>query len=189
VELALDAFRALRRPLKIIGSGPLARRLQASAPSHIEFLGWRPAAELRHHYAACRAVIFPGQEDFGIVPLEANAAGRPVIALGQGGALETVVPANHPACPTAMHPALGAQYAPTGVLFAQRTPAALQAAVQFFEAHEALFCPEILRRHAQRFDRAQFKQDIQRFLSGVWTAHCREACQAESSRWSDAQEA
>jgi glycosyltransferase involved in cell wall biosynthesis len=189
VELALEAFRALRRPLKIIGSGPLARRLQANAAPHIEFLGWRSDDELRHHYAACRALIFPGQEDFGIVPLEANAVGRPVIALAQGGALETVVPANHPQCAMALHPALGTSYAPTGVLFPQRTPAALQAAVQFFEAHESLFCPELLRRHAQRFDREQFKQRLHHFLAGAWAAHGREACQAEGTGWSDAQEA
>jgi glycosyltransferase involved in cell wall biosynthesis len=190
VELALDAFRALRRPLKIIGSGPLARRLQALAGPQVEFLGWRPDEELRQHYAACRAVIFPGVEDFGIVPLEANAAGRPVIALGQGGALETVIPANDPQVPTALHPALEkGQYAPTGVWFRQRTPAALQAAVQFFEAHETLFCAQSLRQHAQQFDREQFRQRIQHFLAAAWAAHGRETFRINTLRGLDAQEA
>lgn len=171
VALAIEAFNALHRPLKIIGSGPLARKLRALAGSHIEFLGWRSNEELRQYYAACRAVVFPGQEDFGIVPLEANAAGRPVIALGQGGALETVVPANAAQEPTALFPGGGAPYSPTGVFFYQRSPEALRAAVQFFETHEALFCPETLRQHALQFDRAVFKQRIGEFLTMALTAH------------------
>jgi glycosyltransferase involved in cell wall biosynthesis len=163
VELAIEAFNALGRPLKIIGSGPLAERLAALAGPYIELLGWRSNDELRQHYAACRAVIFPAQEDFGIVPLEANAAGRPVIALGLGGALETVIPANGPRPETAT--------APTGVLFLPRTTAALQEAVRFFEAHEADFCPAVLRQHAQQFDRAHFKARLQHLLDGLFRRH------------------
>lgn len=169
VELAIRVCNTLRRPLKIIGSGPLAALLKAMAGPSVELLGWRPDHELRQHYAACRAVIFPAQEDFGIVPLEANAAGRPVIALGQGGALETVWPANDPRDPAAVHPAVGTAYAPTGVLFFQRTPEALQAAVRFFESHETLFDPLALRQHAQQFTRSVFAQRIQHFLNAART--------------------
>ncbi len=171
VDLAIEAFNALRRPLKIIGSGPLAKKLQARAGPHIEWLGWCAGEDLRQYYAACRAVIFPVLEDFGIVPLEANAAGRPAIALGQGGALETVIPANDPALPTAVHPAIGTQYAPTGVFFFQRTPEALQEAVHFFEAHESLLCPQALRQHALQFDREHFKQRMRQFLATLGTTY------------------
>ncbi|MGQ4807324.1 hypothetical protein NKDENANG_00672 [Candidatus Entotheonellaceae bacterium PAL068K] len=160
VDLATPAFNALKRLLKIIGSGPLATKLRAVAHAHIEFLGWCSNAELRQHYAACRAVIFPALEDFGLVPLEANAAGRPAIALAQGSALETILPANQARVPEAVHSDAGTLYAPTGVLFAPRTVAALQAAVRFFEAHESLFQAEVLRRHAQQFDRTLFKQRL-----------------------------
>jgi glycosyltransferase involved in cell wall biosynthesis len=171
VDLAIQAFNALRRPLKIIGSGPLAAKLRAMAGTHVELLGWRSNEELRQYYAACRAVIFPAPEDFGIVPLEANAAGRPVIALGQGGALETVRPANDPSNPGAVLPHPGTSPAPTGVLFFQRTPEALQAAVRFFEAHAGLFNPAALRCHAQQFDRSVFTQRLQQFLAAALVAH------------------
>jgi glycosyltransferase involved in cell wall biosynthesis len=171
VEVAIQAFNALRRPLKIIGSGPLAARLRAMAGAHVELLGWRSEEELRQYYAACRGLIFPAQEDFGIVPLEANAAGRPVIALGLGGALETVRPANDPHHPEAVHPDTGSRYRPTGVFFLQRTPEALQAAVRFFEAHASLFDPLALRCHAQRFDRAIFAQRIEQYLTAALAAH------------------
>jgi glycosyltransferase involved in cell wall biosynthesis len=175
VDLAIQACQALRRPLKIIGSGPLAKTLKRLAGPSVELLGWRSNEELCQYYAASRAVIFPSQEDFGIVPLEANAAGRPVIALGQGGALETVVPANDPQQPMSMHPRVRRQgetaYRPTGVLFSPRSPEALQAAVRFFETHETLFCPEALRQHALQFDRERFKSRIHHFLTTVWKRH------------------
>jgi len=171
VELAIQAFNALRRPLKIVGSGPLAAQYRALAGPHIELLGWCSNAALHQYYAACRAVIFPAQEDFGIVPLEANATGRPVIALGQGGALETVIPANDPQILGALRSVAAGARSPTGVLFAPRTPAALQEAVRFFEAHETLFCPEALRRHAQQFDRRLFTQRIRHLLTETLAEH------------------
>ncbi|ETW95615.1 MAG: hypothetical protein ETSY1_29840 [Candidatus Entotheonella factor] len=173
VHLAIEAFNALRRPLKIIGSGPLEASLKRLAGPTIEMLGWCSDEVLRQAYAACKAVVFPSQEDFGIVPLEANAAGRPVIALGQGGSLETVVPANpdrgaplllqvwSPDCATA----------PTGVFFFEPSASALAEAVQFFETHEAVFDPAALRRHALQFDRQQFKQRMSQFLDAAWAAH------------------
>jgi glycosyltransferase involved in cell wall biosynthesis len=116
-------------------------------------------------------VIFPTQEDFGIVPLEANASGRPVIALGLGGALETVIPANDIRRSGRPYPSTDGIEPPTGVLFTSRTPEALQDAVRFFEAHETLFRPEVLRRHAQQFDRQHFKQRIQQLLAETLSAH------------------
>src|SRR5215813_2787554 len=171
VDLAIQAFNALRRPLKIIGSGPLAARYRALAGPHIELLGWRSNAELRQYYAACRAVICPAQEDFGIVPLEANAAGRPVLGLGLGGALETVIPANETQLSGALRAAADPGPSPTGVLFAPRTPTALQEAVRFLETQETLFCPQALRQHAQQFDRRLFTQRIQHLLTETLAAH------------------
>ena len=171
VDLAIRAFNTLRRPLKIVGSGPLEKHLRRLAGPTVELLGWRSDAELQQYYAACRAVIFPSQEDFGIVPLEANASGRPVIALGQGGALETVTPANDLREPLAVHPDIGPHHVPTGVLFPQRTPESLEAAVRFFEAHETLFSRDALRQHALPFDRECFKDRMRQMLAVAWAAY------------------
>lgn len=179
VDLAIRAFNAMRRPLTIVGSGPLETSLRRLAGPTIEMVGWRSDEELRQYYAACRAVIFPSQEDFGIVPLEANAAGRPVIALGQGGALETVIPANDLHDPLTVHPHLGGDYQPTGVFFPHRTPDSLQAAVEFFEAHETQFNREAMRQHALPFDRERFKVHIHKVVMAAWAKHQGEAPQGE----------
>jgi glycosyltransferase involved in cell wall biosynthesis len=155
IDLAIRAFNELGRPLKVVGEGPLRKKLMALAGPNIEFTGWLPDEELRRCYASCRALVFPTLEDFGIVPLEANAAGRPVIALGRGGALDTVVPLN--ASPGSA-PA-------TGVFFHEQSVEALQAAVRYFEDNEGAFHPELLRRHARAFDRSIFKQRIKKFIN------------------------
>ena len=91
VDVAVEAFNRLGYPLRIIGSGPEEQRLRAMARSNVAFLGWQRDEVVAEAYSRCRALIFPGEEDFGIVPLEAMASGRPVIAFGRGGALETIV--------------------------------------------------------------------------------------------------
>jgi len=85
VDLAVEAFNRSGRPLVVIGSGPEEERLRALASDNITFLGWQPSEVLAEHYARCRAFLFPGEEDFGITPLEAQASGRPVVAYGAGG--------------------------------------------------------------------------------------------------------
>lgn len=189
VDIAIRAFNTLQRPLKIIGRGPMESRLRALAGPDVEFLGWRPDEELRRYYAASRAVIFPALEDCGIVPLEAQSAGRPVIAFGRGGALETVVAANQRQAPDVFCADPDASAAPTGVLFFQRSPEALQRAVRFFEAHETRFQPERLRQHAQGFDRAVFKRRMQHCLSALLRREIGPGSSGESPRRSDAQEA
>ena len=87
VEIAVEAFNRLRLPLVVIGVGPERPKLERLASSAITFLGWQPDAVVRDYYRRCEALIFPGEEDFGIVPVEAQACGKPVIALGKGGAL------------------------------------------------------------------------------------------------------
>ncbi|HTU19532.1 MAG TPA: glycosyltransferase, partial [Gemmataceae bacterium] len=94
LDLAIEACNALRQKLLLIGSGQDEARLRALAGPTIHFLGWQPDAVIRDHMRRCRALLFPGEEDFGIVPVEAQACGAPVIAFGRGGATETVIPLN-----------------------------------------------------------------------------------------------
>jgi glycosyltransferase involved in cell wall biosynthesis len=137
VDLAVAAATKLGRRLLVVGEGSARRRLEAVAGPTVEFLGHRSDEEVADLYARCRAFLFPGLEDFGIAPVEAQAAGRPVIAFGRGGATETVVD--------------GA----TGVLFDEQTVEALADAIQTFEGMS--FDPTICRRNAERFDSREFR--------------------------------
>ncbi len=151
IDLAIEAANRLRRRLLVVGTGPEAGRLRARAGPTVEFLGWRSDAEVADLYRRCRALLFPGLEDFGIVPLEAMAAGRPVVAFGAGGALETVIPP-------------GGDRPPTGVLFAEQTVEALAAAVERLEAERHRFEPKALRAHAGAFDRPRFEERMAAYL-------------------------
>jgi len=148
IDLAVQAFDELRRPLKIVGAGSDAARLQKMASANVEFLGHVPQNRLADLYARCRAAVFPGVEDFGIVPLEANAAGRPVIAYAAAGALETVIDGV------------------TGAFFREQTAAALAQAVRATDATQ--FDARALRQHAEQFSQARFKERIANFVEGKW---------------------
>ena len=158
MDLALEAFRALDRELVVIGDGQDLGWARRTAPPNVKFLGRQPDDVLRRHYSACRALIFPGEEDFGLVPLEAQACGRPVIAYGRGGALETVVDLAQAA------PQAGA----TGILFREPTAAALVEAVRRFERSEAAFRAETLRANALRFSRERCKAALRDDLLSPW---------------------
>jgi len=151
VDLAILAANALGRRLLIVGTGPEEQRLRALAGPTVEFLGWRDDAEVARLYRRCRAVVFPGCEDFGIVPLEAMAAGRPVIAFGAGGALETIVP------PGADGPA-------TGLLFEEQTLPAMTSAIERFEGEAHRFAPKALRARAELFGRTRFREAMRGYL-------------------------
>jgi glycosyltransferase involved in cell wall biosynthesis len=153
VDLAVAAATRLGRRLLVVGTGPEERRLRAAASPSVEFLGWKDDPQVAELYARCRALLFPTVEDFGITPLEAMAAGRPVIALGQGGALETVVPP-------------GGAAPPTGLFFARQTADDLAEAILRFEAGAVTFEPKALRRHAETFDRPLFKERVEGYLTG-----------------------
>ncbi|PKM82451.1 MAG: glycosyltransferase family 4 protein [Firmicutes bacterium HGW-Firmicutes-14] len=144
IDLAVEAFNRLGLPLKIAGDGPERERLKAMAKSNIEFLGRVTDEEMKKLYSSCRAFIFPGEEDFGITPVEAQASGRPVIAYGAGGCLETVIPGV------------------TGEFFAPQTPEALVELVRRFEPDK--YKPEEICAHARKFDREIFKQKILDFI-------------------------
>jgi glycosyltransferase involved in cell wall biosynthesis len=159
IDIAIDAFNELKLPLKIAGDGPLRRRLEKMAQPNIEFLGWIQDATLPHLYASCQALIFPGEEDFGIVPLEAQASGRPVIAYGKGGVLESVVPLG--SCEKNVH----SVELPTGIFFEKPSAESLKAAVRLFGANKESFKPAAIRRHACRFSRDRFKIKIKNFIN------------------------
>jgi glycosyltransferase involved in cell wall biosynthesis len=144
IDLAVEAFSQLGLPLKIVGDGRDRRRLQAMAGPNIEFLGRLPDHRVEQLLSDCRAFVFPGEEDFGIAPLEAQAAGRPVIAYAAGGALETVVEGV------------------TGLLFQEQTAESLAEAVARFDDGD--FDCAAIRRHAQSFDKETFKNRLQAFI-------------------------
>jgi glycosyltransferase involved in cell wall biosynthesis len=145
-DLIVDAFREVNLPVKIVGDGRDRALLEARATPNVEFLGRVDEATLRDLYANCRGYLFPGEEDFGIAPVEAQAAGKPVIAYAAGGALDTVIDGV------------------TGVHFAQQTPRALADAVRRFDGLK--FDPHRIREHAERFSsrvfRAQFASYVER---------------------------
>jgi glycosyltransferase involved in cell wall biosynthesis len=146
IDLAVEAFNIMGLPLKIIGSGPFLEALKRMARPNISFLGRLDDREVADYYAACKALIFPGIEDFGIVPLEANAAGRPVIAFQGGGALDTVVEGLN------------------GLFFRQGTAESLMEAVKSFENGKYDFKPLRIREHALRFDRENFKAKMGKYV-------------------------
>jgi glycosyltransferase involved in cell wall biosynthesis len=160
IDLAVEAATRLRRRLLVVGTGPEARRLSAMAGPTVEFLGWRDDEEVADLYARCRAVLFPAVEDYGIVPLEAAAAGRPTIALGRGGACETMV-------------ALGDGPEPTAVFFDTQSVDALADAIRRFETSAARFDPSALRARAERFARPRFAREIQDWIDRRWTEFCQ----------------
>jgi glycosyltransferase involved in cell wall biosynthesis len=156
IQLAVAAFNRLKLPLKIAGDGPSRRSLEKQAGPNIEFLGWVEDARLAELYAECEALIFPGEEDFGIVPLEAQASGRPVIAYGKGGVKESVVGVDD------VNDADQANA--TGIFYADATADKLIEAVERYQTIRTIFRPSRLREHAKQFSRLAFKTQIMRFI-------------------------
>ena len=146
IDLAVEAFNYLGLPLWIAGDGSDRHRLQRLAEQNVQFLGFVPEEELVRLYARCRALILPGEEDFGLTPLEANASARPVIAYAGGGALETV------------------KEAVTGAFFREPTAKSLIEAVKDVDVDA--FNPAALRAHAMEFDKEAFKEKIVAFVNG-----------------------
>jgi glycosyltransferase involved in cell wall biosynthesis len=149
VDLAVAAAARLSRRLVIVGTGPERAGLERLAGPNVQFLGWQSDDQVRDWYAGCRALLFPGEEDFGIVPLEAQACGKPVIAFGRGGALETV------------------RDGETGIFFAEQTVDSLAGAMKRLEEEGGRFVPARIRDHAMKFDRAEFRRRMAGFIAGV----------------------
>ena len=136
ISLAIEAFNRNGKTLRIVGSGPLLRRLRRMARPNVEFLGWQPDDEVRTLYQTARGLVFPGHEDFGLVPMEAQACGCPVIAYGKGGVTESVVAGE------------------TGIFFQDPTPEALREAVESLE--KSPLDEGTMIQNAQRFSRDRF---------------------------------
>lgn len=147
LDLAIKACTRLGKKLVIIGSGEMEGKLRNMAGPQVHFLGWGSNTTIRDHLQRCRVLLFPGEEDFGIVPVEANACGTPVIAYGRGGATETIVP-----------PSMNRE--PTGLWFMEQTTDALIAAIEALDAHLADFSSLACRRQATRFSRERFAMEI-----------------------------
>jgi glycosyltransferase involved in cell wall biosynthesis len=154
IDLAIEACKRMNRRLIIIGDGPDRARLERLADDRIEFLGRQPDQIVNYYAARCRALLFPGEEDFGMAPLEANAAGRPVIAYRGGGAVETI------------------EEGKTGLFFDQPNSRSLSTAIEQFEA--MIWSQILLRRHAEKFDRNVFAFRVLQFLGSVAPASCSE---------------
>jgi glycosyltransferase involved in cell wall biosynthesis len=150
-DLAIDACARLGRKLVVIGSGQDMQKLKAKAGANVVFLGWQPDETIRDHLRRAKALLFPGEEDFGIVPLEAQACGCPVIAFGRGGATETVRP-------------LGVVADPTGVFFAEQTAEAVMEAIERFERDADRFDPRSARRQAVQFRKERFESELFGYL-------------------------
>ena len=153
IDLAIEACTKLNRPLVVIGDGPDRQRLEKLAGPNVEFLGRVADATVKRFASRCRALLFPGEEDFGMTPLEINAAGRPVIAYRGGGAVETVMEGL------------------TGVFFERPTSQSLMTAIEEFE--QARWDTRILRQHAEKFSYPVFAARMLEFLSQVAPASCR----------------
>ena len=148
LDIALEAFKRLGLPLWVAGSGQLEAKLRKNLPDNIRWLGQVSDEEVPALLHGARALVFPGEEDFGLTPVEVQACGRPVIALGRGGALETVTRR-------------------TGVFFAQPTAASLEEAVGEFADFEKRFSPQEARENAMQFSKERFLQGMRAELQAL----------------------
>jgi len=147
IEIAVTAFTRMKKKLVIIGDGSERGRLENAAGKNIKFLGSAASVDLRDHYRRCQALIFPGIEDFGITPLEAQASGRPVLAYRAGGVLETI------------------QENSTGLFFNDQTAESLIGAIETFEAKRNEFNPDACRKYAEQFGADRFRSNFSDYLA------------------------
>jgi glycosyltransferase involved in cell wall biosynthesis len=149
IDLVVQSYRGSGRRLKIVGTGPEEARLRSMAPPEASFLGWVGDLELRELYRGCRAVIMPGVEDFGIVPVEAMACGRPAVVFAQGGGAESVIPGE------------------TGLFFEAPEAGSLRAVIDCLEGMR--FNTAALRARAERYGRERFVERFRRFVDRAST--------------------
>lgn len=155
IDLIVDAFATMPdKRLVVIGDGPEFNKIKAKATPNIELLGYCEFEVLKSHMQNAKAFVFAAEEDFGIIPVEAQACGTPVIAFGKGGALETVVP-------------LGMQ-GPTGVLFTEQSVPSLVDAVNSFEKNKDCIFPSHCRKNAERFSKERFDIEFSNYVESKW---------------------
>ena len=150
IDLAVEAFNELKLPLLIIGEGPAKKNLKKIAKKNIHFLGYQPFEEMESYLSKARAFVFSAEEDFGIVNVEAQAAGVPVIAYGRGGALETVIPDE------------------TGLFFYKQNAQSIIDAIKDFISKEDTFDPQRIRKNAEQFPRSRFEHEFKTFVDTAW---------------------
>jgi len=150
IGLAVEVFNTSGEPLRIVGTGPDFRKLAKRARPNIEFLGQVPADRLRELYRGALALLMPGEEDFGIAAVEAQACGAPVVAYGRGGVLESVIPGE------------------TGIFFSDPSPAGLRDALDNFKGMK--FNSSVLRSNAMHFSRSLFKERLAAYFEDKWRA-------------------
>lgn len=151
IDLIVEAFAFMPdKNLVVLGDGPQMKKIKSKATSNIEILGQQPFSILKDHMTRAKAFVFAAEEDFGIVPVEAQACGTPVIAFGKGGAVETVIPGK------------------TGILYKEQTVTSLCAAINKFESTQSTFIPSIIREHAEQFATKRFCDEFKTFVSEKW---------------------
>lgn len=152
IEIAVEAMNKLNLPLVVIGEGEpkYVKYLKSIAGSKTKFLGWKSDEETKKYFASCRAFIFPGEDDFGIAPVEAMSFGKPVIALRRGGATETVVEGE------------------TGEFFDEPAIEVLADAVRRFQENEKNYDPVKIRAQAEKFSKEKFVENIERVIGEIW---------------------
>lgn len=156
IPAIVEAFRELPdKKLIVIGDGPDRARVEAVAGANVTLMGWQPREVLRATLRQSRAFIFAAEEDFGILPVEAQACGTPVIAFGRGGSLETVI---------------GEGANRTGTFFSEATPSAIAAAVRNFES-SPIPSPEACRANAERFSVDRFRNELSAYVMHAWQTH------------------
>ncbi len=162
IDLAIEACNHLGRTLRVVGVGEEYKRLRRMAGKTVTFLGALSDEDVREQYSRCRALLFPGEEDFGIVPVEAQASGRPVIAFGKGGALETVIGAFQ---------GKSVPEQATGLFFDDQTLRSMTEAILRFETVEDRFLPQFIRAHAEQFDKRHFVDKMSKFIAEKLEEH------------------
>jgi glycosyltransferase involved in cell wall biosynthesis len=162
VDVAVEAFRGADRRLVVAGKGPMLDELRASAPPNVELLGWVDDDRALDLVAGCRAFLMPNVEDFGIAPVEAMAAGRPVIAFGEGGVVDSIRDLDRVDAGV-----FGSGVSPTGLFYTDPSPDGLADAVRRFERHEARFIPTETSAWTKQFDHVPFERRIRAWISDV----------------------
>lgn len=157
IDLIVEAFsRMPDRKLVVVGDGPEMAKIRAKAGSNVELMGYQGDKVMRRLMQEAKAFVFAAEEDFGIVPVEAQACGTPVIAYGKGGACETVLSDV------------------TGVFFDSQTVESLCGAVERFEELAPTFDPDVIREHAEQFSAARFREEFEGFVTETWGEFWRE---------------
>jgi len=151
VDLIVKAFTKLGLPLVVIGDGPDFEKVKRYAGPNIKLLGHQPDSVVKDYLERCKAFVFAADEDFGIAPVEAQAAGAPVIAYGKGGVTETVIPGE------------------TGIFFPEQTVESLIEAVKQVESGKYTFDPERIRRNAERFSKSRFQHEFSELVDRAWS--------------------